>query len=197
VGRTNRRSAIVAMIVAAAPSARAQTVIPPSQFVTHATFSVDRVSLALTTAIATIEPSRMAPGFSWLRVYFYSFPARAEDAADAALGSVASMDRRWQSKSSNPNGYNTSRAVLQATIDKDHKISQVDLSVPGYSCTVASSEPELMSFASRFALEPTHLRLVAKGSYVCDMTSFGSGKHTFAWNVDVDSPVFPAAAKGR
>ena len=197
MNRTICCGAIAALLGVAAQRARAQGAPSPSRFETRATFSVDHVSMSLTTAIAMIEPSRMAPSYSWLRVYFYSFPPGAGDVAEAMRGSVASMDRKWQSKSSNPSDYNASRAVVQLTIDKDHKITQVDLSVPGHACTVASTEQELRAFASGFALDGNRMRLVAKGSYVCDMTASGSGKQAFAWNVDVDIPVFAKAGAAR
>jgi hypothetical protein len=174
---------------ASAQSASAQSV-SPKRFETHAIFAVDHMSMSLTTAIATMEPSRMAPGHSWVRVYFYSFPADAEDVAQAMRGSVSSMDRKWESKSGNPKDYSTSRAVLQLTVDKDFQIRQVDMSVPGHTCTVASTAQELKDFSTTYTLDGKHLRLVAKGSFVCDMTSIGSGKATFRWNVDVDTPVF-------
>ena len=56
-----RRVVIVMLSAAAADSVNAQRV-SPKRFDTHATFVVDHVSMSLTTAIATIEPSRMAPG---------------------------------------------------------------------------------------------------------------------------------------
>jgi hypothetical protein len=180
----------LAAAVVATATARAQSSPAPSRFNTHATFSVDRQSMSLTTAIATIEPSRMAPGYSWLRVYFYSFAPTADDVAEAMRGSVASMDRRWQSTSSNPSEYNASRAVLQLTVDKDHRITQADLSLPGHTCTVASTAPELGAFAQSFTLVANHVRLASKSTYLCDMTSTGSGKQSFAWAVDVDVPVF-------
>ena len=184
-----RGVAIVMLSAVAADSGNAQSV-SPKRFDTHATFAVDHLSMSLTTAIATIEPSRMAPGHSWIRVYFYSFPADAEDVAQAMGGSVASMDRKWDGKSSEPKDYSTSRAVLQLTVNKDYQIDKVDMSVPGHTCTVASTAQELKDFSTTYALDGRHLRLVAKGSFVCDMTSIGSGKPTFRWNVDVDTPVF-------
>ena len=153
--------------------------------------------MSLTTAIATIEPSRLAPGYSWLRIYFYSFPPSADDIAEATRGSVASMDRKWQSKSSNPSEYNSSRAVLQLTLDKDHRITQADLSLPGHTCTVASTATELGTFAQSFAFDGNRVRLAAKSTFLCDMTSTGAGKPSFAWDVDIDLPVFAKAAGVR
>ena len=193
----NRTIRWLAASIVAATSASAQSSPAPSRFNTHATFSVDRLSMSLTTAIATIEPSRMATGYSWLRIYFYSFAPTADDIAEAMRGSVSSMDRRWQSKSSNPSEYNSSRAVVQLTLDKDHRITQVDLSLPGHTCTVASTAPELGAFARSFVLDADRVRLESKSAYVCDMTSTGSGKQSFSWNVDVDVPVFAKAAGVR
>jgi len=94
------------------------------------------------------------------------------------------MDRKWQSTSVDPREYNRSRAVLQLTVDNDDKVSQVDLSVPGHACTVASTPQELNAFAQRYAFDGKQLSLAAKGAYVC-----GSGKQTVAWSVEVDTPV--------
>ena len=48
----------------------------PNSFHTDAKFSVNDVAMSLSTAIATVEPRRGAPGYSWLRITFYSFPCR-------------------------------------------------------------------------------------------------------------------------
>lgn len=193
----NRTIQWLAAGLVAATTAQAQGSPAPSRFSTHATFSADRLSMSLTTAIATIEPSRMAPGYSWLRIYFYSFPPTADDITEAMRGSVSSMDKKWQNKSSNAAHYNTSRAVVQLTVDKDHHITQADVSLPGHTCTVASTAPELGAFAQAFAVDANRVRLASKSAYVCDMTSTGSGKQSFAWNVDVDVPLFAKTTGAR
>jgi hypothetical protein len=184
-----RGALVLLLAVAAGQRASAQAALLP-RFNTHAAFVVDRDSLSLITVIATIEPSRTASDHSWVRVYFYAFPPDTIDAALATRGSVASMDRKWQSTSVDPKEYNRSRAVLQLTVDKDDEITQVDLSVPGYACTVASTPQELNAFVQRYAFDGKQLRLAAKGAYVC-----GSGKQTVAWSVDVDTPVASAEVR--
>jgi len=184
VKRRIRHAALVLFVaLVATQHASAQAALLP-RFNTRATFVVDRDSLSLITVIATVEPSRTAPGHSWVRVYFYAFPPDTIDAVLATRGSVASMDRKWQSTSVDPREYNRSRAVLQLTVDNDDKVSQVDLSVPGHACTVASTPQELNAFAQRYAFDGKQLSLAAKGAYVC-----GSGKQTVAWSVEVDTPV--------
>src|SRR5258706_6291651 len=55
--------------------------LDPGAFGTKAKFSVDQTAMSLTTAVATIEPRNGAPGYSWVRIHFYSFPLTAEDVA--------------------------------------------------------------------------------------------------------------------
>src|SRR5258707_5247015 len=82
--------------------------LAPAAFATKATFSVDATALSLSHAIATIEPRAGAPGYSWLRIYFYAFAPMADDVAAAREGSVAAMERRWQLLAATPAAYNTS-----------------------------------------------------------------------------------------
>jgi hypothetical protein len=182
---------ITATLAGATASALgAQAPVHRSSFTTRATFSVDTQSLALSSAIAVIEPRLAAPGYSWVRIYFYSFPLSSEDVTDAMNGSVASMDKKWNAKASNPRDYNRSRAVIQLSVDKDFKVGQVDMSVPGHSCTIASSDRDVQAFAHIYKLDRRHLRLKTKGSYVCDLKSLGVPDKRFRWAIDVDIPVF-------
>jgi hypothetical protein len=177
------------LCVPVASSARPNP-IDPSSFKTIATFSVDNSVSSLTTAIATIEARRGAPGYSWVRINFYSFPVSAEDLAGAQKGNVESMDKKWMKKSANPKDYNSSNAVVQLTVDKDFKVTQVDMAVPGHTCTIAPSDPEVKNFLQRYQFDGKNLKLKSKGSYVCDMKFMGIPNQKFSWDMDLSIPVF-------
>ncbi len=93
--------------------------------------------MSLSGAVATIEARPNTPGYSWVRINFYSFPLTAEDVVGAVNGDIESLDRKWNKKASNPQDYNNSHAVLQLSVDRDLKVWQVDMSVPGHTCTIA------------------------------------------------------------
>ena len=164
--------------------------LDPSSFHTNANFSVDDTAISLSTAIATIEPRLGAPGYSWLRIYFYSFPVAADDMAGVMKGDTSSMDKKWNSKASNPKDYNTSRAVLQLSVDKNSKVWQVDMSVPGHACTIAPFEPDVKIFLQAYQFDGKNLRLKSKGSYVCDMKFMGIPNQKFSWDIDLNTTVF-------
>ena len=146
--------------------------------VSRGRFSAANVTTISSVAIATIEPRAGAPGYSWLRVYFYSAALTPDDRAAAAQGRERSIKARWS-------------AVLQLTMDKDRKLTQLDLSVPGHQCTVADSQRELDQAFQTLQFDGTHLRLVGKGTHVCDMRSMGIPNQTFTWDVDLDTSVAP------
>jgi len=143
------------------------------------TFSVDGVTRRGTTAVATIQPRNGAPGYSWLRVYFYSAALGARDRVAAAHGRVDTIKQPWS-------------AVLQYTLDADHRIWQTDLSLPGHTCTVAASDVEAKSTLSEFELAGGRLRLQSEGKHVCDMSSLNVPNQTFAWSVHLAVPVVAA-----
>jgi len=166
----------------------------PSAFETHAVFSIDSDAMSLTSVVATIEARRNVPGYSWLRINFYSFPFTATDIAAALNGHVESMDRKWKNKAGSPKDYNHSNAVVQLSVDKDLKIWQVDMSVPGHSCTIAASEGDVKSVLQDYRFDGRRLRLKSKGSFVCDMKSLGIPNQRFGWDLDLDVPVFQKAS---
>jgi hypothetical protein len=162
----------------------------PSAFETHAVFSIDNDAMLLTSVAATIEARRNVPGYSWLRINFYSFPFTASDIAGVVNGHVESMDRKWKNKAGNPKDYNHSNAVIQLSVDKDLKVWQVDMSVPGHSCTIAPSERDVKSVLQDYRFDGRRLRLKSKGSFVCDLKSPGIPNQRFSWDLDLDVPVF-------
>jgi hypothetical protein len=171
--------------------------LDPSSFNTNATFSVDEDAMSLSTAVATLEPRLGAPGYSWLRIHFYSFALAADDIAGALKGSMASMDKKANMKAANPSDYNHSHAVIQLAVDKDFKVWQVDMSVPGHACTIAPYEPDVSKFLQGFQFDGKKVRLRSKGSYICDMKFMGIPNQRFAWDVDVALPVYQKTNPGR
>lgn len=167
--------------------------IDPNSFRTDAKFSVDDNAMALSTAIATIEPRLGAPGYSWLRISFYSFPVAADDFAGVVKGDTTSMDRKRSKKASNPKDYNSSYALIQLSVDQSSKVWQVDMSVPGHGCTIAPFEQDVKTFLQEYHFDGRRLRLKSKGSYVCDMKFMGVPNQRFGWDIDLDTTVFQKA----
>ncbi len=163
--------------------------VDPSSNQKNANFSVDNNSLSLTTAVATIEPRQGATGYSWLRISFYSFPLTAEDIAALIKGDTASMDRKWSKKADNPNDYNNSYAVIRLSVDKNAKVWQVDMYVPGHTCTIAPFEPDVKSFLQDYQFDGKRLRLKSKGSYMCDMKFLGIPDQKFGWDFELNTIV--------
>ena len=150
--------------------------------------------MRLTSVAATIEPRPGAPGYSWLRIHFYSFPFTAADIAGAVKGRLESMDARWTKKAINPKDYNHSNAVIQLGVDKAFKVWQIDMSVPGHSCTIAPDERGVKSALQEYRFDGQHLRLESKGSFVCEMNTPGVPNRRFGWDLDLDIPVFQKAS---
>lgn len=164
--------------------------IDPNSFHTNANFSVNENAMSLSTAVATIVPRPGAPGYSWLRIYFYSFPVAADDMAGVLKGDTGSMDKKWNRMASNPKDYNNSRAVIQLSVDKDAKVWQVDMSIPGYTCTIAPFEQDVRNFLQEYRFDGKKLRLKSKGSYTCDMKFAGNANPKFGWDIDLNAAVF-------
>lgn len=165
--------------------------VDPGAFKTSAKFSVGDVVMSLSSAVATIEARAGAPGYSWLRIYFYSFPLDAEDIAGAAKGNLRSMERKQLALDARE--YNRSHAFIQLTVDKNAKVWQVDMAIPGRACTIAPFEPEVANFLQDYRFDGRTLRLRSRGSYVCDMKFMNGPDQTFAWTIDLDVPVFAKA----
>ena len=155
----------------------------------NANFSVDNNSMSLSTAVATIEPRAGVPGYSWLRISFYSFPLTADDIASLIKGDTASMDKKWSKKADNPNDYNSSYAVIRLSGDKKSKVWQVDMYVPGHTCTIAPFEPDVKSFLQDYQFDGKRLRLKSKGSYMCDMKFLGIPDQKFDWDFELNTIV--------
>jgi hypothetical protein len=165
--------------------------IDPSSFGTSAKFSVDNNDMSLSTAVATIEARRGAPGYSWIRIHFYSFPLTAEDVVAVTNGNIESMEKRWRElyKPNMPNEYKKN-AVIQLSVDDKFQVGQVDMSVPGHACTIAPFEPDVKKFLQSYQYDGKNLKLKSKGSYVCDMKFMGIPNQKFSWDINLNVPVF-------
>jgi hypothetical protein len=148
--------------------------------VSSGNFSVNGVNSRTSTAVATIEPRTGAAGYSWLRVYFYASTLSAEDSAAATRGHIRSIKQPWS-------------AVLQLTLDASAHVWQIDLSLPGHTCTVAESDRDAALALSGFHFDGGHLRLRSQSSHVCDMPALRVPRQSFEWNVDLDVPVVAGA----
>src|SRR5215471_19142990 len=121
-----------------------------------AAFSVDGKTTTPTAAVATVQPRTGAPDYYWLRVFFYASPLAADDLSKATEGRIESMRAKWS-------------AVMQLTVDKGSTVWQVDLALPGHSCTVAESDGDAKKAVQTFGFDGTRLRLAGKGSHLCAM----------------------------
>jgi len=142
--------------------------------VTTGRFSVDGVSSTSIAVVATAQPRNAAPGYSWLRIFFYS--------------STAAADRAKASRAADLTRTNWS-AVLQLTVDKAGTVWQVDLSLPGHTCTIAESDREARGALQMFQFDGRRVRLRGRGTHACDMRSLRIPNQTFEWDIDVDVPV--------
>lgn len=187
------RLGVIGVAMAMCAGLASPAALDSKAFETTARFSVDAFHTTLSTAMATMEPRLGAPGYFWVRVHFYSFAPAAEDVAAAQSGSLKSMDDKRQKKASNTEDYNHSNAVIQLGIDKNYKVWQVDMAVPGHTCTIAPFEDDVKKFLQVYQFDGKTLKLKSKGEYVCDMKSVGAGEPHFGWDIDLDTPVFTKA----
>jgi len=141
-----------------------------------ATFSVGGRATASSTAVATVQPRTGAPGYSWLRIYFYPEPLAPADAASARSGRIGAIKAKWS-------------AVLQLTVDESATVWQIDLSLPGHTCTIAESDREAAAALREFRFDGMRVRVNGKGTRVCDLTLLRILNQTFAWDVDLESAV--------
>jgi hypothetical protein len=160
------RSLPIAVIVAVITAAAGPT----------ATFSVDDATTTSSIALATVQARMGAPGYSWLRIYFYSAPLSAVDLSNGTQGRVEAMKAKWS-------------AVLQLTLDQNSNVWQMDLSLPGHTCTVAESDRAARTAIQEFEFDGKRVRLRGKGSHVCDLAFMKIPNQTFKWDVDLESPV--------
>jgi hypothetical protein len=168
-----------------------------ANFNAKASLSVDKTSLTLTSAVAVREFRKYPAGYSWLRIHFYSFPLTATDLVAARSGNVDLIDKKSNKNSSDPKVGSASFGVIQLSLDEKLAVSQVDMSIPGHSCTIAPFDKDVRAFLETYRFDGKTLRLKSKGSYTCDLKAVGAGEKTYTWDIDVSLPVFdkPGPAK--
>ena len=152
----------------------------PRSFDTVAHISADESRMSFSTAIATIEPRFGAPGYSWLRITFFSFRPNANDIAGIEKGDLKAMKARAIGL----------YAVVQLAVDKKFHLWQVDMSIPGHACTIASTRQELERFSSGYTFDGKTLKLKSKGTYTCDMSAIKVPNQKFGWEIDLTTSVF-------
>jgi hypothetical protein len=185
---------LVAITVGAlGPTMAAPAALDPASFTTVASFAVDDSQFSLKSAVATIEPRPGAPGYSWVRIYFYPFAFAAEDIATANLGDLRPIEAKRTRLSANTPDYNRSNAVIQLNIDKEFKVWQIDMSVPGHGCTIAPFEPDVKAALQTYQFDGHRLQLQSRGGFMCDMKFMGLADKKFGWDIDLDLPVFEKA----
>lgn len=157
-------------------------------FKTTAKFSVDSDEKVVKSAVATIEPRLGAAGYSWLRIYFYSFPLTVEDVQVVSKGNIDALEKKSRDERKN------ARAMIQLSVDREHKVWQVDMSIPGNACTIAGSETDVKNFLQSYKFDGKNLELKSKGSSDCDMSFMKMPNKKYSWEIHIENlPVFEKA----
>jgi hypothetical protein len=108
----------------------------PETFHTAARFSVDSDVLRFRTAVAFTEPHARDNTSSWIRIYFYAFDLTAADVIGLSHGTMDGLELHRKQPSPGGPDVNHSRAALHFLLDKDSKLSNASLEVPGLTCTI-------------------------------------------------------------
>ncbi len=180
------------------------------------------LSSSLFSVLATIEAPSGPMRYSWLQLDFYSFAFSERDRAAARKGNREFIKSKWEGLYppvqytdeelaaartgdrsavarkekqvvARVRAQNEGVASLQLAVDSNRVIREVNLTMPGYNCTIAFTESELKSFLQQYRFDGKTLRLKSKGSFVCDMKLAGSGSPKFGWDLDLTTSVFPKA----
>lgn len=133
--------------------------------------------------IATSEkhPADDGSGYKMIFLHFYPFELSEEElAAIQKDGTDALKDKIY----SDMKNYYSKTATFYMTVNSDGKIQQMDISVPGTTCTVAWREDDLNKYIQDSSVTQTHISLKTSGEYECD-----SVHKTFKWNLDIDAPL--------
>jgi hypothetical protein len=165
-----------------------------SPFGTNATLSVDNNAMTLTSAVAITEARKYPAGYSWVRIHFYSYPLTPDDIAAAKTGDVQPLDKKANKTSYDPKNRMASSGEIQLSVDKNFKVWQVDMAIPGHACTIAPFEKDVQSFLQTYHYDGKNLRLKSKGSHVCDLRAVDAGEQNYNWDFDVTLPVFERAS---
>lgn len=163
-----------------------QSAIDPRLFDTKAEFSVEDDVKSLLSAVATLEAHPMyGSDHSWLKIHFYSFPFTTEEIQGALNGDLKLIEARRYEEDYN------SQAIIILSMDKESRtVWQVDMAVPGHTCTIAPSEKEVQNFLQEFQFDGKQLKLKSNGSYTCGILFENVTDRIYNWNFDVDIEVF-------
>ena len=181
---------LIAVVIWSIGSVLADPAPQSQNFNTKANLSVDTTEVILSSAVAIAEARNYPAGYSWVRIHFYAFPLTSDDIAAAKIGDVHSLDQKANKNSFDPKNRTSSHGTIQLSVDKDFKVWQVDMSIPGHGCTIAPYEKDVQSFLQTYHYDGKNLRLKSKGSFICDLKSVGAGEKTYKWDIDVTLPVF-------
>jgi len=164
----------------------AKPIADADAYSTSATFSIDGEKKPMTSVVATIEDRPMyGPRYKWLILNFYSFPLTQENIASAKTGDIKPIEKRIYE--ADAKGYNNSNAKIILSIDStNNQITQVDMAVPGYTCTVVEKSKDLQRFSENYSFENSHIKLKNNSSYECDMNA---KKILFGWDFSVNTIV--------
>jgi hypothetical protein len=170
---------------------RGRPAMQASLSVAKAEFSIDAERRPMASVVATVERHPLhGARYQWLILNFYAFPLSEENWASARSGDLKPIEGRLYD--GDTKRYNNSNAKIVLSIDADRKtINQVDMAVPGYTCTVAWKPEELKGFSRDYSFANGEVAVRNQGSYACDM----NGRRVmFGWNFDVRAPVFEKTA---
>ena len=156
-------------------------------FRTEARFMIAGKVHQTVSALAWIErhPAWGAAGYYWLRIGFYQFHLTKQQIREAKAGSYRRIREKVRADYRSVNYKSHVQVILN--IDKDGRVSHVDMAVPGHTCVIAPFKPEAEKFLQDYVFEGGRLRLKSSGSFVCN---FLDSDVMFQWQFDVDLPVF-------
>ncbi len=164
--------------------------VDPQLLGTQATLAVDHVTHSMRSVFASLTNEFFSGEVNALRLDFYDVPLTKGDVADLTEGDPSTLRQRSYG--------DYSWGAVTLFLDAGNHISQVNMSLRGYACTVAWKKDELEQWMKRFAYDGERLTLRNKGSYRCgEATKIKA--FTLSWDVNVDAPVFdrvkPALSK--
>jgi hypothetical protein len=166
--------------------------LDPKHFITRAEFAIDDDVKSLSSVFATIE-EHPAHGTEhlWLEINFFPFVLTKDEIESATTGNFAPIENRWHSEDGlvKTEIYN-SRATVVLSMDTQYKVWQVDMAMPGHSCTIAWKEEDLEKFLREYDFEDGNIRLKSKGSYTCNSMSDKQPEWTHKWDFNINVPVF-------
>lgn len=128
-----------------------------------------------------------------LRIGFYPFPLSEEQIRNAEAGNYQPIEDRVTADNQSADYKSHVRVIL--LIDEDNQVLQVNMSLPGYACTIMHEQPDLDRLMRGQRIEDDRLRLRSKGSFECSFIARSSPANTFHWNFDVDLPVFEISSR--